>query len=75
MLSAILFITCTYAGNSLQKRSAGGVENELKIVEVDFKSICTPFYIQRLEMPFLDPRVALARRKCTIYGAHVLGLV
>ena len=70
-----LFITCKDAGNILQKGVAGGLENEQKIVGVDFNLPHTPNHIKGKETVTPDPRVALARRKCTIYGAHVLGLV
>ncbi len=49
--------------------------NEVKIVEVDSGRTCTPFYISGVKTAFSDPRVALARRKCTINGATRPGLV
>jgi hypothetical protein len=49
LLSAILFVTCKDAGNSLQNGVAGELENEQKIVAVDSGSFRTPFYIQRRE--------------------------
>ena len=45
-LSVILFITCKDAGNSFQKGLAGGLENELKIVELDMLVSCAAFHIR-----------------------------
>src|ERR1035437_4802048 len=56
-------------------RPAGELENGLKIVEADFNLPHTPNHIKGRDMAFPNPKVTLARRKCTIYGAHVLGLV
>jgi len=53
----------------------GGLENDLKIVGVGSGSFRRSNDMKGEEMVIPGAKVALARRKCTIYGAHALGLV
>ena len=75
LLRSTWFITCIYAGNSPWRGVCWTAQTEQKIVAADCPSFRTRFYIKRLGMAFPDPRVALAHRKCTIYGATRADLV